>query len=181
MVKQLLQLGKTLVIALIAASLIIMFVFETVSVDGTSMYSTLHNNDRLIVEKVSYRFNKPQKGDIIVFKYPSDTSKKFIKRVIAVSGDRVKISNDIVYINGKKINEPYAYFIDGSDEVIQDYRIHNYAEATVPKDSVFVLGDNRYNSLDSRFEDEVGFVNDKLIVGKELLRIYPFNKIGRVR
>lgn len=181
MVKQLLQLGKTLVIALIVASLIIMFVFETVSVDGTSMYSTLHNNDRLVIEKVSYRFEKPKKGDIIVFKYPSDTSKKFIKRVIAVGGDKIKISNDRVYVNGKKIYEPYAYFIDGSNDVIQDYRIHNYGEATVPKDSVFVLGDNRYNSLDSRFEDEVGFVNDKLIIGKEFLRIYPFNKIGRVR
>ncbi|KOF58145.1 signal peptidase I [Clostridium sp. DMHC 10] len=181
MVKQLLQLGKTLVVALIVAALIIMFVFETVSVDGTSMYSTLHNNDRLIIEKVSYRFKKPERGDIIVFKYPSDTSKKFIKRVIAVAGDKIKISNDRVYVNGKKINEPYAYFIDGNDEVIQDYRIHNYEEATVPKDSVFVLGDNRYNSLDSRFEDEVGFVNDKLIIGKELLRIYPFNKIERVR
>lgn len=180
MVKQLLELGKTLVVAVIIAALIIVFIFETVSVDGTSMYSTLHNNDRLIVEKVSYYFRKPKQGDIIVFKYPSDVKKKFIKRVIAVSGDKVKISNDEVYVNDKKLNEPYAYFMKTDNEDIEDYRIHSLDETVVPKGTVFVLGDNRYNSLDSRFE-EVGFVDTKLIIGRAVLRIYPFNKLGRVR
>ncbi|KHD38051.1 signal peptidase I [Clostridium acetobutylicum] len=177
--KSLIEFGKSIIIAIIAAVIIIMFVFETVSVDGTSMYSTLQNNDRLIIEKVSYRFGFPKRGDIIVFKCPSDTTKKFIKRVIAVEGDKVKIVNDKVYVNGVKLNENYAYYMN--QQVTDDPRVHDYALRTVPKDSVFVLGDNRYNSLDSRFEDEVGFVNKKLIIGREALRIYPFNKIGKVR
>ncbi|AAK79726.1 signal peptidase I [Clostridium acetobutylicum] len=177
--KSLIEFGKSIIIAIIVAVIIIMFVFETVSVDGTSMYSTLQNNDRLIIEKISYRFGFPKRGDIIVFKCPSDTTKKFIKRVIAVEGDKVKIVNDKVYVNGVKLNENYAYYMN--QQVTDDPRVHDYALRTVPKDSVFVLGDNRYNSLDSRFEDEVGFVNKKLIIGREALRIYPFNKIGKVR
>ncbi|PJI06607.1 MULTISPECIES: signal peptidase I [Clostridium] len=179
MVKSLIEFGKSILVAVIAAAFIILFVFETVSVDGTSMYSTLQNNDRLIIEKVSYHFTFPQKGDIIVFKCPSDTSKKFIKRVIAVQGDKVKILDDKVYVNGTQLNEKYAYYMN--KQVTDDLRVHNFDEKTVPQNTVFVLGDNRYNSLDSRFENEVGFVNKKLIIGKEALRIYPFNKIGKVR
>lgn len=179
MVKNLIEFGKSILVAVIAAAFIILFVFETVSVDGTSMYSTLQNNDRLIIEKVSYHFTFPKKGDIIVFKCPSDTSKKFIKRVIAVQGDKVKILDDKVYVNGTQQKEKYAYYMN--KQVTDDLRVHNFDEKTVPRDTVFVLGDNRYNSLDSRFENEVGFVNKKLIIGKEALRIYPFNKIGKVR
>ncbi|MCR3759341.1 signal peptidase I [Clostridium felsineum] len=179
MVKSLIEFGKSIIIAIIIAIVMILFVFETVSVDGTSMYSTLQNNDRLVIEKVSYHFSFPKRGDIIVFKYPSDTTKKFVKRVIAVEGDKVKIENDKVYVNGVKLNEKYAYYMN--KEVTDDPRVHDYALKTVPKDTVFVLGDNRYNSLDSRFQDEVGFVNKKLIIGREILRVYPFNKIGKVR
>lgn len=179
MVKTLIEFGKSILVAVTAAAFIILFVFETVSVDGTSMYSTLQNNDRLIIEKVSYHFTFPKKGDIIVFKCPSDTSKKFIKRVIAVQGDKVKIVDDKVYVNGIQLKEKYAYYMN--KQVTDDLRVHNFDEKTVPSDTVFVLGDNRYNSLDSRFENEVGFVNKKLIIGKEALRIYPFNKIGKVR
>lgn len=181
MVKQLRELGKSLLAAIVAATIVILFVFETVSVDGTSMYRTLHNNDRLIVEKVTYRFRKPVRGDIVVFKCPSDTSKKFIKRVIAVGGDKIKIDNDKVYVNDRPIDEPYTYYIKPTDNILEDDRIHNFKETTVPSGTIFVLGDNRYDSLDSRFKDEVGFVSDKLIIGKEFLRVYPFNKLGKVR
>lgn len=165
------ELVKSILVAIIAAILIITFVFETVSVDGQSMFPTLNHKDRLIVEKVSYYFREPRVNDIVVFKYPANTREKFIKRVIAVSGDKVKIENNRLYVNGIEKDEPYL-----NEKFINGF----YPETTVPKNTIFVLGDNRNNSKDSRFPD-VGFVNVKLVVGKASLRIYPFNKIGKVR
>jgi signal peptidase I len=171
MIKDIIELIKSIFIAIIAAMLIITFVFETVSVDGQSMSPTLSHKDRLIVEKVSYYFKNPKVNDIIVLKYPADTREKFIKRVIAVAGDKVKIEDNRLFINGIEKDEPYIKenFINGF-----------YNEVTVPENTIFVLGDNRNNSKDSRFPD-VGFVNLKLIVGRAALRIYPFNSIGRIR
>jgi signal peptidase I len=171
MIKNIIELIKSIFIAIIAAMLIITFVFETVSVDGQSMSPTLAHRDRLIVEKVSYYFRKPKVNDIIVLKYPADTREKFIKRVIAVAGDKVKIEDNRLFINGIEKDEPYI-----KETFINGY----YNEVTVPENTIFVLGDNRNNSRDSRVPD-VGFVNLKLIVGKAALRIYPFNKIGRIR
>jgi signal peptidase I len=171
MIKDIIELIKSIFIAIVAAVLIITFVFETVSVDGQSMSPTLAHKDRLIVEKVSYYFRKPKANDIIVLKYPADTREKFIKRVIAVAGDKVKIEDNRLFINGIEKDEPYIKekFINGF-----------YNEVTVPENTIFVLGDNRNNSKDSRFPD-VGFVNLKLVVGRAALRIYPFNNIGRIR
>lgn len=171
MIKDIIELIKSIFIAIVAAVLIITFVFETVSVDGQSMSPTLAHKDRLIVEKVSYYFRKPKTNDIIVLKYPADTREKFIKRVIAVAGDKVKIEDNRLFINGIEKDEPYIKenFINGF-----------YNEVTVPENTIFVLGDNRNNSKDSRFPD-VGFVNLKLVVGRAALRIYPFNNIGRIR
>lgn len=165
--KGLLDLGKSILIAIIAAFLIITFVFETVSVDGHSMDPTLNNKDRLIVEKVSYYFRAPKPGDIVVIKYPADPKEKFIKRVVAVGGDKVKIENGKLYINGVAKDEPY----------ILEPMAGDFNEQTVPKDTIFVLGDNRNNSRDSRFPD-VGFVSYKLVVGRAAFRIYPFSRFG---
>lgn len=168
MIKELIELGKSVIIAIVAALLIITFVFETVSVDGLSMFPTLNNKDRLIVEKVSYYFREPKAGDIVVIKYPADTREKFIKRVVATGGDRVKIQDNKLYINGQIKEESYI-----NEQNINGF----YNEVTVPKDTIFVLGDNRNNSRDSRFPD-VGFVSLKLVVGRAALRIYPFNRFG---
>jgi signal peptidase I len=171
MIKNIIELVKSIGIAIIAAILIITFVFETVSVDGYSMFPTLNHKDRLIVEKVTYYFRKPKVNDIIVLKYPADTREKFIKRVVAVAGDKVKIEDNRLFVNGKEKEEPYL-----NENFINGY----YSETIIPENTIFVLGDNRNNSKDSRFPD-VGFVNIKLVVGKAALRIYPFNNIGRVR
>ncbi|MBL4934914.1 signal peptidase I [Clostridium sp. YIM B02515] len=171
MLKNLIELAKSVIIAIVAAVLIITFVFETVSVDGLSMFPTLNNKDRLIVEKVSYYFRYPKVNDIIVLKYPADTREKFIKRVVAVAGDKVKIEDNRLFVNGIEKDEPYL-----NEKFINGF----FNEVTVPENTVFVLGDNRNNSRDSRFPD-VGFVNKKLIVGRAVLRLYPFNKIGRIR
>lgn len=167
LLKELIELGKSIIVAIIAAFLIITFVFETVSVDGHSMDPTLNNKDRLIVEKVSYYFRAPKPGDIVVIKYPADPKEKFIKRVVAVGGERVKIENGKLYINDVLKNEPY----------ILEPMVSDFNEVTVPADTVFVLGDNRNNSRDSRFSD-VGFVSYKMVVGRAAFRIYPFNRMG---
>ncbi|PRR80269.1 Signal peptidase I S [Clostridium liquoris] len=169
MVKELIELGKSILIAIVAAFLIITFVFETVSVDGLSMYPTLHNKDRLIVEKVSYYFRKPTPGEIVVIKYPADPREKFIKRVIAVEGDKVKVEDNKVYVNNKPLDENYIF----------EQRMQDFNEVTVPENTIFVMGDNRNNSLDSR-DPRVGFVNYNMVVGRAALRIYPFDRAGRL-
>lgn len=169
MVKELIELGKSMIIAIIAAFLIITFVFETVSVDGHSMDPTLSHKDRLIVEKVSYYFRAPKPGDIVVIKYPADPKEKFIKRVVAVGGDKVRVENNKLYINDVQKNEPY----------ILEKTMSDFNQVTVPQNTVFVMGDNRNNSRDSRFQD-VGFVDYKMVVGRAALRIYPFSKFGRL-
>ena len=169
LVKELIELGKSILIAIVAAFLIITFVFETVSVDGLSMYPTLHNKDRLIVEKVSYYFRKPTPGEIVVIKYPADPREKFIKRVIAVEGDKVKVEDNKVYVNNKPLDENYIF----------EQRMQDFNEVTVPENTIFVMGDNRNNSLDSR-DPRVGFVNYNMVVGRAALRIYPFDRAGRL-
>jgi len=167
MVKELIEILKSVIIAIIAAFLIITFVFETVSVDGYSMNPTLNHKDRLIVQKVTYYFSKPKAGDIVVIKYPANPKEKFIKRVVAVGGDKVRIENNTLYVNNTAKEENY----------ILEKNMNDFNEVTVPTGTIFVLGDNRNNSRDSRFED-VGFVNLNLVVGKAVLRLYPFKDIG---
>ena len=167
MVKQLVELLKSVIIAIIAALLIITFVFETVRVDGYSMNPTLNNNDRLIVEKVTYYFRQPEPGDIVVIKYPANTEEKFIKRVVAVQGNTVEIKNNTLYINGIAKKENY---------ILED-TMSDFSKVTVPQGTIFVMGDNRNNSRDSRYPD-VGFVSTSLVVGRAVLRIYPFSNFG---
>lgn len=167
--KELIDIAKSIVIAFVAAFIIITFIFETVTVDGSSMNPTLKNDDRLIVEKVTYYFRKPKSGDIVVIKYPANTREKFIKRVIAVGGDKVAVVGGQLYINGELQRENY---------VLEEKMVNDFSEVTVPNNTIFVMGDNRNHSKDSRAED-VGFVNYKLVVGKASLRIYPFNAMGK--
>lgn len=157
-------------IAFAAVMLICNFFFYPVSVEGESMFPTLRNNDKLIIEKITYYFKNPERGDIVVIKYPADISQRFIKRIAAVAGDKVKIENNILYINDKPQDEPYLL-----ENTMQDFN-----EVTVPENTIFVLGDNRNNSVDSRSPD-VGFVNKKLILGKAVLRLLPLKYWGRIR
>ncbi|MFT8314735.1 MAG: signal peptidase I [Clostridium sp.] len=170
---------KTFSIALISAILIMVFILQIVSINGPSMLNTFFTNDKVIVEKITYYFNSPKRQDIIVFRYAGDTNEKYIKRVIAVENDKIKIVDDRVYVNGKLLIEPYAVYNTHNNAAKNNDRIHNFPETVVPKDTVFVMGDNRYDSLDSRFKD-IGFVNKKLIIGKVVMRIYPIDKFGKV-
>lgn len=154
----------SIVVAVIIALLIRNYVVELYKVDGPSMRPTLQNEERLVVNRFIYRFHPPQPGDIIVFKFPADPSRNFIKRVIAVPGDTVEIKDNKVYVNDVVQNEPY---ILSTTEL-------GFPKSTVPPDTVFVLGDNRNNSEDSRFKD-VGFVPYDMIKGKAELIFWPID------
>ena len=151
--------------AVILALLIKFFLFEFVLVEGNSMFPTLHDNDRLVVTKIQYFFDEPKFEDIIILNY-SD-SVEFVKRVIGKPGDSIEIKDSVVYLNNEPLKETY----------INTESYADFEKVIIPKGTYFVLGDNRNNSRDSRFED-VGFINEDEIVGKVVFRIYPFNHMG---
>lgn len=161
---------EAFIIAVVLAAFIITFIAQSFLVDGRSMEPTLHDGQRLMVNKFIYRFAKPKYGDIVVFKYPSNPAKKFIKRVIAVPGDTVEIRDYVVYVNDMPLKEDY----------ILDVTRGRYAPQIVPEGSIFVLGDNRNNSDDSRYSD-VGFVPYNYVVGKAFLIYWPLKSARIIR
>ena len=156
----------SIVVAVVLAFLIRQFVVELYIVDGPSMRPTLQSQQRLVVNKFIYRFREPEKGEILVFQYPRDPSRDFIKRVIAIPGDTVEIKDGRVLVNDQVLSEDY---------ILEKTR-GDYPKSTVPQGTVFVMGDNRNNSEDSRFAD-VGFVPDALIKGKAVLVFWPVNEL----
>ncbi|MFC2336650.1 MAG: signal peptidase I [Negativicutes bacterium] len=155
----------SIAIAIVLAFLIRYFIVELYLVDGPSMRPTLQSAERLVVNKFIYRFRTPERGEILVFRYPRDPSRDFIKRVIAIPGDTIEIKDGRVYVNSTLLNEPY---------ILSKTR-GNYPLATVPEGHIFVMGDNRNNSEDSRFAD-VGFVPFDLIKGKAMLVFWPIGQ-----
>ena len=155
----------------LALYLVIQYAVQTVHVLGTSMYGTLHDQDLLVASKISYKLHAPQRGDIIIFKPPNDDARDFIKRVIAVPGDRLRIDKGTVYINGEVLKEPY---------LPERWTLNNTwppdgREVIVPPDHYFVLGDNRNHSSDSR---TFGYIDINEILGKAEVRIWPIADAG---
>jgi signal peptidase I len=147
------------------------FIGEQVEVSGSSMESTLQDKDHLILEKVSYRFHEPERFDIVVFRPYEDNDKLYyIKRIIGLPGETVQIIGSDIYIDDEKLVEDYGKepIIDGGTAT---------EPITLGEGQYFVLGDNRNNSKDSRFE-EVGLVQRDSIIGRTWIRIWPFNKMG---
>lgn len=180
--KEILQWVEAILIAVVLAWLLRGFVFERAVVDGSSMADTLYNNENLIVYKLGYFFHPPKKGDIIVFEhqegsfgfkylpFPNPGEVDYIKRVIAVPGDTVDITDDNrVIVNGVELEEPYA----------KGYTARNGSSfpITVPPNKLFVLGDNREYSSDSR---EIGLVDFEKVRGRAVLRIFPLDAFGRI-
>ncbi len=155
----------SILVAVVLAFIIRQFVIELYIVDGPSMRPTLQSQERLVVNKFIYSFRPPQKGEILIFQYPRNTSRDFIKRVIATEGDTIEIKDGQVFVNDQLLNEDY---------ILEKTR-SEYPKATVPQGTVFVMGDNRNNSEDSRFAD-VGFVPYRLIKGKAMLVFWPFSQ-----
>jgi signal peptidase I len=158
-----------LLISLLVSCFIIIFIYQPVKVEGTSMLPGLGDQERIFVNKFIYRLEPISRGDIVVFRYPRDPSKSFIKRVIAVAGDRIRIDGGQVYVNDSPLDEDYLA------PAYQDDR--SYAEITVPPHCFFVLGDHRNMSNDSR---DFGPVSSKYIFGKAVFGYWPMDKMGRV-
>jgi signal peptidase I len=161
---------RDLVISLAISAFIIVFLYQPVKVEGTSMMPSLDDQERIFINKFVYRIEAIQRGDIVVFRYPRDPQKSFIKRVIGVAGDRVRIVDGHVLLNGKTLVEDYV------PPVYQDDR--SYSEIVVPPDSYFVLGDHRSLSNDSR---DFGPVDSSYIYGKAVFGYWPVDKVGRLK
>lgn len=169
---------KALLLAFGLAFLVRMFLFAPIIVEGPSMFPTLHDRDQMIVNKLSYTIGEPERFDIVVFHAP--TQKDFIKRIIALPGEHVAVEDNTLYINGEEVEEP---FLNEQKENLQSYQTltndftleqlpGNYD--IVPEGHVFVLGDNRSNSTDSRM---IGVVPMEELVGEASFVYWPFDRI----
>lgn len=172
--KEILSFVLYFVIVIAAMLLIIHYVGQRTEVSGSSMENTLSDGDNLIVDKISYRFHDPERYDIIIFPYKYEEDTYYIKRIIGLPGEHVRIDDSgNIYINGKVLKESYGR------EVIQDPGIAR-DEITLGEDEYFVLGDNRNNSSDSR-DPSVGIIQQKDIIGRAWLQIYPLDEFGFIR
>jgi signal peptidase I len=162
---------RDLALSIVFAVVLIVFLYQPVKVEGTSMMPSLTDQERIFINKFTYKLGsgKIDRGDTVVFLFPEDTSKSYIKRVIGIPGDRIRIDAGKVYVNGKAIDEPY---------VPEEYRDRmSKDEHAVPEDCYFVLGDHRSSSNDSR---AWGYVPKNLIYGKAVFVYWPLDKMGRV-
>lgn len=172
--KEILSFVIYFAVVIAAMFLIIHYVGQRTEVSGSSMENTLSDGDNLIVDKISYRFHDPERFDIIIFPYQYEEDTYYIKRIIGLPGERVRIDDSgNIYINGEVLIEYYW------KEVMQDPGIAK-EEIVLGEDEYFVLGDNRNNSSDSR-DPSVGVIHKKDIIGRAWLRIYPFDSFGFIK
>lgn len=167
--KEILSTSVYLLVVLLATYLIVNFVGQRTEVVGSSMESTLNDGDNLIVDKITYRFGEPERFDIIVFPFQYEKDTYYIKRIIGLPGEKVRIdSNGVIYINGKEMTEYYGKEVIADPGIARD-------EITLGHDEYFVMGDNRNNSTDSR-NPSVGNIRKKDILGRAWIRIWPLHE-----
>lgn len=162
--KEILEWALTIIIPVVAALLIHQYLFTFARVDGTSMLDTLHENNIMGVSRLHYRFNEPQRGEIITCNYPGEGNKLFVKRIIGLPGETIEIREGTVYIDGEPIAETYLTRVDDQ----------SMDPITLAKNEIFVMGDNRPVSRDSR---AVGPLTLDEIYGRVLFVAFPFNEI----
>ncbi|NLT95750.1 MAG: signal peptidase I [Clostridia bacterium] len=160
---------ESVIIAIILALIIRTFLFQFFWIPSRSMEPTLLINDRIVVTRFSYWFEEPQRGDVIVFKYPVEPDKDYVKRLIGLPGEKVEIKDSKLYINDQLVKEPYL-----PPGLVFD----DYGPIQVPENNYFVMGDNRNHSSDSRVW---GFVKDDYLIGKAQAIYWPISRIGRVK
>lgn len=166
-----LSLLRDIAISVVLAVVLIVFIYQPVKVEGTSMMPGLTDQERIFINKYTYKLGAGAiaRDDLVVFHYPNDPTQSYIKRVIGLPGDSVQIVEGMVYVNGNKLDEPY---------VPAEYRDHvSMKKQLVPPENYFVLGDHRSSSNDSRVW---GFVDRKEIYGKAVFVYWPLDRIGRV-
>lgn len=159
---------QVIVAAFVLAFLLKTFVVGNFWIPSESMVPTIEVNDKVIVTNFSYWFNEPERGDVIVFKYPMDPKTDYIKRCIGLPGETVEFKDSQLYINGEAVDEPYL----PDDLVFEDY-----GPVEVPEGQYFMCGDNRNHSADSRVW---GFLEEDLIIGKAQIIYWPFDRFGRL-
>jgi signal peptidase I len=161
---------REIVISVGISLFIIVFLYQPVKVEGTSMMPGLADQERIFINKYAYRLGTIERGDVVVFRYPGDTSKNYIKRIVGIPGDRIEIFRGAVVVNGSQLLEPYvpARFRDA----------RSMGEVVVPAGSYFVLGDHRNLSSDSR---DFGMVEREAIFGKAVFAYWPTGMMGKLR
>ncbi|WP_458460879.1 signal peptidase I [Paenibacillus sp.] len=170
---------KAIVIALVLVILIRWLLFKPFVVDGPSMQPNFETGERVIVNEILYDIREPKRGEVIVFHVPSE-GRDFIKRVIAVEGDTVEVQDDTVMVNGKKVDETYiqgaidAAEANGGTYNVKDFPNEQFPDGKVPAGHVFVMGDNRPNSTDSRM---IGYVSLEDIIGRADVIFWPIGEI----
>jgi signal peptidase I len=162
--------SRDLLVSVVISMFIILFLYQPVRVEGTSMLPMLEDQDRLFINKFAYRFTEIHRGDVVVFLYPGDQTKSYIKRVIALPGDHLRIDHGQVWVNGKRLDESYVPMKYEDDR--------SQPEMTIPKGDYFVMGDHRSISSDSR---DFGPVPRGLIYGKAAFVYWPVEQAGVVR
>lgn len=172
-VREILSTIAYLAVVFLLTFLFITFVAQRTEVSGSSMEPTLHDGDSLLVDKLSYRFGDPKRYDIVIFPYQYGTKQYFIKRVIALPGETVRIDYDgNIYIDDVKLDEQY-----GAEIILDPGRAAT--EISLGEDEYFVMGDNRNHSMDSR-DVSVGNIHKSDILGRALIRVFPFSTFGGI-
>lgn len=175
---------KIVIVALIFALVVRKFLFSPIIVDGPSMQPTLYSKDQMIVNKFQYYFKEPERFDIVVFH--ASEQKDFIKRVIGLPGEHVMVKDDVLYINGEPVEQPFLDSVNKSNSFFSvttgDFTLEKLTgnHETIPEGHIFVLGDNRHNSTDSRHSD-VGLVPLDEVVGKTNIIYWPPNRMQKVK
>ena len=167
--KWLWEMVDSIAIALILAFLIRTFIIQPFYIPSGSMYPNLQPNDKVLVNKFIYYFAEPKRGEIMVFHYPLDTKKDYIKRIVGLENGTVEVKDSQVYINGKVLNEPY---------LPQGLEYGNFGPFKVPAGNYFMMGDNRPDSQDSRYW---GSLDKKLIIGKATIVFWPPKRVMLLR
>jgi len=168
--REILEWLKAIALALVLAFFIRSFIFEPMIVPSGSMIPTIQINDRILVNKLVYRFYSPDYNDIVVFKYPDDPRQTFVKRLIGKGGDVIEIKDGVLYRNNEPVQESY----------LNETMYSDFGPYKVPEGCYFMLGDNRNNSKDSRFWENK-YVSKEQIIGKATYRIWPLNRIGKLK
>lgn len=168
------EIAKSVVFVLLAAFLIRYFIFQPFVVEGSSMEPSLHDQEYLIVDRLSYRIGHPQRGDIIVFDAPNNPGVDYIKRIIGLPGEKIKITDNQIYINAKLVDEKY---LPRDYKTLIDNNLDYALDRQLSSDEYFVMGDNREHSLDSR---EIGTIKKDKIVGRAWAVLYPLEYFGKV-
>jgi len=159
------EVVKVVLISLAIIMPVRLFLVQPFYVEGASMEPNFYEKDYLIINEISYHFNEPQRGEVVIFKYPKNPKVYFIKRVIGLPGETVEIQDGLVFVNGQELSEAY----------VENFLADDYSLVTLGSTEYFLMGDNRANSKDSR---EIGPVGRGYIIGKVWLRGWPLDRIN---